>query len=335
MAQMTKRERLAAAIEGRVVDRPPVALWRHWPVDDQDPTVLAQSTILFQKQYDFDFVKVTPSSSFCLRDWGTIDGWRGYYHGTRDYGPRVITKVEDWYLLEPLDPAQGSLAAQLEALRLIRDGLGAEIPVIQTVFSPLAQAKNLAGATQLLAHLRQVPEAVEAGLRTIAETTTAFVAAVMALGLDGIFYAVQFAQGHLLTQAEYRRFGSPYDGQILEQARAGWLNVLHLHGRNVYFDLLADYPVQVMNWHDRETQPTLAEGKRRFKGAVCGGLRQEETLVLGTPATIQEEVDDAIQQTDGRGLIIGTGCVTPITAPQGNLRAVRRAVEENSARYIR
>ena len=71
----------------------------------------------------------------------------------------------------------------------------------------------------------------------------------------------------------------------------------------------------------------LAGGKAQFAGAVCGGIRQEESLILGTPADIRAEVEDAIAQTGGRGLIIGTGCVTPITAPAGNVRAARMAVE--------
>ena len=34
MTEMSKRDRLAAAIAGENVDRPPVALWRHFPGDD-------------------------------------------------------------------------------------------------------------------------------------------------------------------------------------------------------------------------------------------------------------------------------------------------------------
>lgn len=325
--EMTKRERLMAAINNRPVDRPPVALWRHWPVDDQEPASLARATIDFQQRYDFCFVKVTPSSSFCIRDWGAVDEWRGHYHGTRDYGPRVIADIEDWYLLKPLNPAAGALGAQLEALRLIRQELGDDVPIIQTIFSPLSQAKNLVGQGNLVAQLRQDPEAVEVGLRAIADSTSAFVDAVMGLGIDGIFYAVQHAQAHLLNSDEYQRFGQPYDRLILERAGAGWLNVLHLHGTNVFFDLVADYAVQVINWHDRATSPTLAGGLGRFKGAVCGGIRQEKTLVLGTPAAVRAEVDDAIARTGGRRLIVGTGCVTPVTAPTGNLYAARQAVE--------
>jgi uroporphyrinogen decarboxylase len=304
----------------------PVSLWRHWPVDDQRPVDLAWATVQFQRRFDFDFVKVTPASSFCLHDWGATDQWNGHFHGTRDYGPRVVSDVEDWYLLQPLEPRRGSLARQLETLQLIRDGLGREVPIIQTIFNPLSQAKNLAGADRLLAHLREHPEAVEAALRTITDTTVAFVDALMELEIDGLFFAVQHAQAHLLTESEYVRFGRTYDLAILERAATAWLNVLHIHGTHIYFDQLLDYPVQVVNWHDRETPPTLGEAKERFTGAVCGGIRQEETLVLGDPGAVRDEVDDAIRQTDGRGLVVGTGCVTPIIAPVGNIRAARQAV---------
>ena len=39
----THRERIQAAIKGEIIDRPPVALWRHFPVDDQSPELLASA----------------------------------------------------------------------------------------------------------------------------------------------------------------------------------------------------------------------------------------------------------------------------------------------------
>jgi uroporphyrinogen decarboxylase len=111
---------------------------------------------------------------------------------------------------------------------------------------------------------------------------------------------------------------------LLQAADGLWLNTLHIHGQQVMFRLLADYPVQVVNWHDRETPPNLREGKTLVSGAVLGGLRQWETLLRGTPGDVEREAKDAIKQTGGRGFILGTGCVTPITSPWANLRAARR-----------
>ena len=70
---MNKRQRLEAAISGGKVDRVPIALWRHWPGDDQRAEDQAAAHVAFQSDYDWDFVKVTPSSSFCLDGWGVED----------------------------------------------------------------------------------------------------------------------------------------------------------------------------------------------------------------------------------------------------------------------
>jgi uroporphyrinogen decarboxylase len=218
------------------------------------------------------------------------------------------------------------LGEQLKALELIRAGLPKDTPVIQTVFSPLSQAKNLVGAEALPVHLREHPNELNAALKDITETTLRFVEAALKIGIDGIFYAVQLASTRNFSEAEYREFGEPYDRQILEAVQSLWLNVLHLHGEPVMFDLIAQYPAQVINWHDRETPPSLSAGQDKFNGAVCGGWRQWETMVLGTPDSVRAEAQDALAQTGGRRLILGTGCVTPTTAPRANLRAAREAV---------
>ena len=302
-------------------------MWRHFPVDDQSPQRLAQATLAFQRQFDFDLVKVTPASSFCVKDWGAQDEWRGATEGTRDYTSRVIQRPEDWLELPILDPNQGYLGAQLECLRILAEELEPDTPVIQTIFSPLSQAKNLVGKGNLVGHLHRYPDALLEGLRRITQTTRRFVEAVSDTGIAGIFYAVQHAQYGLLSEAEFTRFGCAFDLEILGASEQMWLKMLHIHGQEVMFDLLAEYPVNIVNWHDQETPPSLGEAQVRFPGLVCGGLRRGLTMVLGTPQDIMSEANAAIQATGGRRFILGTGCVTPITAPFGNLMAARKAVK--------
>jgi uroporphyrinogen decarboxylase len=186
---LTARERMQACLkDDPALDRPPLALWRHFPVDDQDPDTLAAATLDFQRHYNFDLVKVTPASSFSIKDWGAEDAWEGHSEGTRRYTKRVIQKPQDWEHLPVLDPLKAAhLSAQIACLRQIRAGLGPDTALLQTVFSPLAQAKNLAGGDVLVAHLRQFPEAIMKGLQIIAMTTRRFVEAAMETGIDGIF----------------------------------------------------------------------------------------------------------------------------------------------------
>jgi uroporphyrinogen decarboxylase len=324
LTEMTKRERLEATIRGEKTDRVPVALWRHFPGDDQDPADLAASTVAFQRQYDFDFIKVTPASSFCVHDWGGEDRWVGNQEGTREYTNYPVQGPDDWYALQRLEPEHGALGAQLRCLELIQKSVGDEVPFIQTIFNPLSQAKNLVGRETLQAHMREHPTAVRTGLETITATTVRFVEAARERGIAGIFLAVQHASYRYLCDREYEEFGIPFDRRILEAADGLWLNVLHLHGTQLMFELLANYPVHIFNWHDRETRPTLREGHGRVKGAVLGGLRQWETMLRGTPDDVQAEAQDAMEQVGFHRFVLGTGCVTPITAPWANLRAARQ-----------
>jgi len=324
---MTRRQRLEATFRGEATDRVPVALWRHWPGDDQRAQDQAAAHLAFQERYDFDLIKVTPSSSYSAEDWGVTSAYVGSTEGTREYRQRAITGPDDWGRLALLDPGQGALGRQLECLRLIGEGARDEVPFIQTIFNPLSIAKYLAGEEQMLTHLRRYPGAFRAGLEIITETTARFVREVMRLGVAGIFLAVQHAQYSLLSEQEYLTWGKPYDLRVLEATAGAWFNLLHLHGSEVMFDVCADYPVQAINWHDRETPPDLNEGLKRFPGAVCGGLRQWDTMVRGTPEDVRAEALDAIRQTRGRRFILGTGCVTPIVSPTSNIRATRQAVE--------
>jgi uroporphyrinogen decarboxylase len=323
---ITHRERIQTCLSGGQTDRPPIALWRHFPEDDQNPESLAAATLKFQQTYDFDIVKVTPASSFAVKDWGVEDEWNGNPEGSHDYTKRVIHKPQDWEALKPLDPSAPHLSGQLACLRFIRRNLDPETPLIQTIFNPLAQAKNLAGSDRLLEHIRKYPEAVMQGLKTITKTTVKFTEAARELGIDGIFYAVQHAQGSMLELDDYKSIAVLFDQRVLGAAEGLWCNMIHLHGRDIYFSLLRLLHCQIVNWHDRESRPTLGEAQSLFKGAVCGGIRQD-TLASGTKAKVREEAKQAIEQTQGRRFILGTGCVVPYNAPHENIMAARESVE--------
>ena len=264
-------------------------------------------------------MKVTPASSFQIKDWGAQDEWRGNTEGTRHYTLRPITRASDWRNLKVLEARSGALGTQLTCLKMIVEALP-DVPVIQTVFSPLAQMKNLSGE-RLLIDLRQSPVEFKVALETITQSTLNFVREIASTGAAGIFYAVQHATSNLLSAAEFAEFGREYDLRILEATNDYWLNVMHIHGDNIYFDAVADYPLQVWNWHDRETGPSLKDGLTRINGAACGGIARDSVMLCGQPEAVRQQVKDAIAQTNGQRYIVGTGCVTMIPTPEANIRA--------------
>ena len=327
MKQLSKRKRLERLFAGEKADRPGVALWRHWPVDDQDPQQLALSTLAWQEQYDWDFVKVSPSSNYCVYEWGARSQWQGNNEGNRRYVTYPVKSEDDWYALRPQNPARGKLGDLAECLDALAHSLEPGTPFIATVFSPTSQLKYLVGP-RVLTEMRRHPQAVHHALQVITQTTIDFLHVIQETGVSGIFYAVQLATPNHLSWPEYQTFGLPYDRQILEAAsEMFWFNLLHLHGADAYFELASELPVQAVNWHDREGAPSLTEARQYFGGALVGGWHHWDTMLHGTPQDVWCEAADAIEQTDGRGLILATGCVTMITSPWSNLRTARKVVE--------
>jgi uroporphyrinogen decarboxylase len=194
-----------------------------------------------------------------------------------------------------------------------------------TIFSPLTLAYKLVGP-RIVADLRAAPQAVEAGLSAIAETTSSFAALCLDAGADGIFFASQLATRQFLTAEEYARFGEPFDRTVLDAvADSSWFTVLHLHGTEIFFDLANAYPVQAVSWHDRETKPGLADALHLTDRILMAGL-DRRLLETGGPAEIEEQVRSAVAVTGGSRLILAPSCVIPTGASEANLDAVARAV---------
>lgn len=322
-----KRSRLEAAVAGEQLERVPIALWRHFPGDDQDADSLAQATVHFQSTWDFDFVKVSPSSLYCTYDWGVRSVWEGTQEGTRRYTQRRIQTVEGYETLETLDVRSGMLGEMLRALELIDDGLPDGTPFIMTIFNPLSVIGYLRGDDYVV-DLRRHPDRVLDALDVVTRVYQRFVDAALGAGAAGIFLAVQAASYRILSEDEYRTFGEPFDRRILDAASRGWFNLLHVHGEDVMWDLMATYPVHAINWHDQQTYPSLAEGRTKFGGALVGGITQWETLLQGEPDEVRAEVRDAREQVDDTGLVIGAGCVIPTNTPWRNIRAAVEAARQ-------
>ena len=328
ISQMTHWERVRAVVKGKEVDRVPISLWKHWPVDDETPEGLAAVTISWQREFDFDLVKFMPTGTYGIEDWGAETIYQANYHGTRTITKFGVTALEHWPKLAQLEVTKGALGRQIAALRLAAAELNNSVPILQTVFSPLTTARKLAG-DRVFTDLRRNADIFKAGLQIIAETTARFALESVRAGAHGVFFASQGATYRLLSEAEYRDFGETYDLMVLKAVESeAELNMVHAHGEDIMFDLMAGYPVQAINWHDRLTWPSLKEAQDRFSGLVVGGVNEWQTLLNGPEEAIQSEIREVITQTGGRRLMIGPGCVIPGHTPLRHVRAAREAVEK-------
>jgi uroporphyrinogen decarboxylase len=324
---MTKRERVLAALRGDPVDRVPLSFWMHDFAAENTVKDFVAESVRLAREFDWDYLKPQSRAQCFAEAWGLqyrASGERAVPF-TRTFAP--CAGAADLRTLQPADPAVGPLGEQLEALRQIRAAVGPDIPIIWTVFSPLMVVPYLMsdGLDQTLAIARAEPAALEAALASIAQTLAGYTRLALAAGADGLFYATNVARRDLLSEAECRRFQKRYDRPIVEAAAAGPVNVLHVCGAGVLFDEFVDYPVQALSWALGEGNPSLADGRRRSGRAAVGGLPAKPLIATLTPDAVAARARAAIDDMDGRGLLLGPDCSINPDTPDALLHAARAA----------
>lgn len=323
---MNHRERVQAALRGETVDQTPISLWHHFPGHDQTAEGLANATSEFQQCLDFDLVKLMPTGMYPVLDYG-VQVRPDEVIGTTRFADGPIRAPGDWAHLPDVSPERGVLGREVEVVRQVRRALGPDVPIVQTLFSPLTIAdKLIAGGVNAV--LAEHVSAIAAALPKLTADVIAFGRACLAAGADGFFFATQLAARAALPDGTYERLGVPFDQEVLAALRPGsWCTILHLHGAEPLFELADRYPVDGVNWHDRETSPTLAEALGRTRRCLVAGIDRRGSILTADPHGITREVRDAVEQTGGRRLIVAPGCVTPVSVTTDQLMAARRAVE--------
>jgi len=337
MPSMTKIERMNAAVKGEATDKVPISFWRHFFLQERDATMLADALLAFQREYQWDFMKVNPRASYHVEDWGNRYAYTDDPHTSPTLVSHVVHSREDWARIGVLDIWRSeALKQQLLLLELIKEGLQDEnVYFLQTIFSPLSIAFRLAGHSgeRLIHAMQNEAKELHAALEAITETYTEYAEACLQVGASGIFFATtKLSSADMVTEEQYEQFGTPYDLRVLDaiQGRPGF-NLLHMCGDRIFFDRLQRYPVDGLSWDATlPGNPTLKDGKEKSGKMVVGGISQTATLATGTPEQVAGEVARGIEQTGGRGYVIAPGCTYPTTTRKEMLDAALRARDQGS-----
>jgi uroporphyrinogen decarboxylase len=306
---VNKIERVMAAIQGDEIDRPPFSFWYHFGLQHGPGRKHAEAEIDFYRAYDLDFLKVMNDYPYPL-----------------PAGLEAMTRADDWRRLEPVDGGDACWAEQLTALSLINDAIGGEALFIDTIFSAWTTARRLTPAGDIREVRERHPEALHQALEAISTSLANYARAAVGRGAAGIFLSLGAASGEVMSEEEYRTWGRPFDLKVLEAVREAPFNVLHIHGRNIHFDAVSDYPAGAINWSHLATPPSLADGRHRSGKAVMGGIDEAAAAHLA-PSEIVKQITDTAAEVGTRGLLITPGCSVPTDTPVRTLGAVKAAVE--------
>ena len=334
---MTKRERVSAALRGQAVDRIPLAFWLHNFAAENSAKGLADETLRLARTFDWDFLKPQSRAQCFAEMWGLTyapsgEKARPY---TVTYAP--VGSADDLARLPAVDPREGALGEQLEALRLIRGAVGPDVPIIWTVFAPPMILPMLArgGRDQAMSFLRAAPREAARAFDVMAETLAEYARLCLAAGADGLFYATNVATRALMTAEECRRWQRPWDLRILKAVEGAPFNLLHVCGAGIHAEEFADYPVSAWSFAAVPGNPTLAEVRARTGRAVVGGLPAKPEIAGMPEAALVERARMAINEMDGGidggGFLLGPDCSINPDTPEALLHAVGREVRHGAA----
>lgn len=307
---MTPAQRVHAAIKGEAVDRVPLCFWHHFKPEGSGERMAALTLEFFRQKFDLDIVKIMPDLAYP--------------------DPHAL----HWSMMPRLNLNTPSFQQQLICIRILRDTLGADFPLILTLFSPFTYAIRFLGKAAAIEQARQGFDRFAIGLETIAQNLHDLARAAIEAGASGIFFSCMGATNTDLTREEYARYARPFDLTALEGARDGWLNIVHVHadpsqeGDELYFESFTDYPVSVISWSDRLTGPNLAEALTMTDKCLMAGLAERGPLTHGSEAELENEIIAAIIETKGRRLILANGCSVPDDVSEEWLHTARRLVDQ-------
>jgi uroporphyrinogen decarboxylase len=278
-SQLDRKSRVDRALKGTEVDRPPFTLWHHFGL--KTPEEHAKATLDFHRKYRTDLVKVMSDFPY----------------------PRGSGK---WYELKV---QQDPFAPQVQALKLIRDGLDQRAYFIETIFNSWNVAEKLSSKEDVLKLKSEKPQALLDALDVITQSQINHAKKALATGAAGIFLAVANANSKSLAKEDYVRFSLPFDKKILEAVSGAKLNVLHLHVDREYLDLFRSVPAAVVNYSAHVTGIPLEDARKLYSSVIMGGIDERDYRNL-TEAQIESQWKSA-QRAVGSKFILSPGCSVP------------------------
>lgn len=331
---MTKRERFAAFLANKPVDRVPVAFFHHFcgPGDFNQGLVSEEA---FQRNIE------------------------GHRRAKKIFNPDVAKVMNDTLMLVPVDCSQVETAKALHSImppaldslfvkktveltKRVREIYGdSDIPVYGTSFSPYTILRFALSPNGMLGNgsdeakfkrlMAEDPEAVSKALGRLG----AFICDLNKLlleecGVDGIYLSVN-NQCRIVPPELHKQYVAPHEKKIIAEAnKKSKINLLHICGGPIglpsTLELYRDYGVAAYNWAIEAEEIQLGEGKKILGGApVFGGFERTGLIDKGTREDVKQRVYEILDECGQVGVMLGDDCTVPTDIDDSRLEWVRQA----------
>ncbi|MDZ7315022.1 MAG: uroporphyrinogen decarboxylase family protein [candidate division KSB1 bacterium] len=214
---------------------------------------------------------------------------------------------------------------RLEAIRLFRERVGGQVPIMGWVEGALAEAADLRGVSTLMMDIFERPEWVSDLLEFCCEQEILFAKAQMEAGADLI--GLGDAVASQISADWYAQYALPYEQRIFDAVhKAGGTARLHICGNTTH--LLEGMAASGADIVDLDWMVDFRHAAQVYESngpALCGNFDPVAVMLQGTPQQVEEAVRRCIAD-GGPRCFSAAGCEIPDGTPHANLHAQSHAL---------
>lgn len=337
MDEMTLKERFEKALRREAVDKVPVCsvtqtgilelmekTGAFWPEANYEAEKMAALAIAGHEIAGFENVRapfcctVLAETLGCTVEEGAVD-MQPY---VRDFPCKKKGDVEDLTIPEDLLESRRT-GPVLDAVGLIREKVGEDVPVLAGVVGPAGLSCMLAGMRNYLMWFVASPESVETLLETCTEACIEYANALLGRGADAVVLIDSEAGPDIIAPGMFETSVLPEYRKICREIKG--TKILHMCGdASAVLSPLAEVGFEGISIEEKVSVGYAREivGNRV---ALIGNVSPSDTLLTKSPDIIKKEAKACLE--DGID-ILAPGCGLAPMTPLKNVRAFVEARDE-------
>ncbi len=336
MSDMTLKERLLNALERKKVDKVPVCsltqtgivelmdeVGAPWPEAHSDAGLMAKLAIANHELSGLEAVRVP----YCLTVLAEAMGCE-VNMGTKNRQPSVTAHpypkdLEGMKMPENLLGTK-RIPVVLEAIKIIKEKVGPDVPVIGGMEGPVTLASDLSSVKSFMKWSLKKPDLFGQILDFATEATIAYANAMVEAGADIISVADPVASPDLMSPDTFKAELEPRLKQFSGNVNS--VTVLHVCGNvNPILNYMADCGFEGLSVEEKIGSAKKAKEVIGGRASFVGNISSPFTLLPGPIDKIKAESKQAL--TDGVD-VLAPGCgIAPMT-PLANIKAMVEARNE-------
>lgn len=336
MSEFTLKTRLLAALEGKPVDKVPVCsvtqtgivelmdeVGAPWPESHTNPELLAKLAIANYELSGLEAVRVP----YCLTVLVEAMGCE-INMGTKNRQPSVIghpypKSLEGAAIPEDL-LQRGRIPAVLEAIKIVREKVGPDVPIIGGMEGPITVASDLVSVKSFMKWSIKKTDLFEQSLDIATEAAIMYANAMVEAGADVISVADPVASPDLMSPASFKQFLQARLQKFSSSVNS--VTVLHICGNvNPILNDMADCGFEGLSVEEKVGSPKKAKEVIGDRARFVGNISSPFTLLPGPVDKIKAEAKQALEEGVD---VLAPGCgIAPMT-PLENIKAMVAARDE-------